>query len=178
MNEIIKKNGVTFGIILGVFSVLFTTAIYVIDLKLFTSWWIGIVAIVISITIGVVLVSKTKKQLGGIITFKDAFTVYFIAALIGSLISTIYNYVLFNFIDPGAKETIKEITMKYTSEMMQKFGAPAASINETMQKLAQTDNYSLGNLMFGLAISLVISAIFGLILAAIFKSKSPSSQGL
>jgi hypothetical protein len=178
MNEIIKKNGLNYGIILGLFSILFTSAIYIIDLHLFTSWWIGIVAIVISITIGVVLVSKTKKQLSGIITFKEAFTVYFIAALIGSFVSTIYNYVLFNFIDPQAKETIKEITMKYSADMMEKFGAPASAVNETMQKLAQTDNYSLGNLMFGFAISLVISAIFGLILAAIFKSKSPSSEGL
>lgn len=178
MNEIIKKNGLNYGVILGAFSVLFTTAIYAIDLKLFTSWWIGIVAIIISITIGVMLVSKTKKQLGGNISFKDAFTVYFIAAIIGSLISTIYNYVLFNFIDTKAKETIKEITMDYTMEMMEKFGAPSASINETMQKLAETDNYSLGNLMFGYAVSLIFSAIFGLILAAIFKSKSHSSQGL
>jgi hypothetical protein len=176
MNEIIKKNGVTFGIILGLFSVLFTTAIYVIDLHLFTSWWIGIVSIIIAITIGVVLVSKTKKQMGGNITFKEAFTVYFIASAIGSFISTFFYYILFNFIDTQAKETIKEITLKYTADMMEKFGAPAASVNETMQKLAQTDNYSLGNLMLGFAVGLVIQAIFGLILAAIFKTRS--NQGL
>jgi len=175
MNEIIKKNGVTFGIILGLFSVLFTTAIYVVDLKLFTSWWIGLVSLAISITIGFVLVSKTKKQMGTM-TFKEGFTVYFFAALIGSFISKIYEYILFNLIDPQAKETIKEITMKYTAEMMEKFGTPAAAINETMTKMAETDNYSLGNVLFGFAIVLVFQAIFGLILAAIFKSKS--SQGL
>lgn len=175
MNEIIKKNGVTFGIILGLFSVLYTTAIYVTDLTLFTSWWLGLVSFAISITIGFVLVSKTKKQLGTM-TFKEGFTVYFLAALIGSFISTMFYYVLFNFIDPQAKETIKEITLKYTAEMMQKFGAPTAQVNEAIQKMAETDNYSLGNLLFGLAIVLVFQAIFGLILAAIFKSKS--NQGL
>jgi len=176
MNEIIKKNGITFGIILGLFSILFTTAIYVVDLHLFTSWWIGIVSIVIAITVGVVLVSKTKKQMGGIITFKEAFTVYFIAATIGSFLSTVFYYVLFNFIDTQAKETIKEITLKYTADMMEKFGAPASAVNEAMQKAAETDNYSLGSLSMGYAIGLVVSAIFGLILAAIFKSKS--NEGL
>ncbi|NNT72091.1 DUF4199 domain-containing protein [Flavobacterium sp. IMCC34852] len=175
MNEIIKKNGVTYGIILGLFSVLFTTAIYAIDLELFTSWWLGLVSFAIAITIGIVLVSKTKKQMGTM-TFKEGFTVYFIAALIGTFVSTVYNYVLFNFIDTQAKETIKEITMKYTAEMMQKFGTPAEAINETIQKMAETDNYSIGNLLFGMAIVLVFQAIFGLILAAIFKSKS--NQGL
>jgi tetrahydromethanopterin S-methyltransferase subunit B len=175
MNEIIKKNGVTYGIILGLFSVIFITTIYVIDLKLFTSWWLGLVSFAISITIGVVLVSKTKKQMGTM-TFKEGFTVYFLAALIGSFISTIFNYVLFNFIDTEAKETIKEITMKYTADMMESFGPPASAVNEAMQKMAETDNYSIGNLLFGLAVVLIFQAIFGLILAAIFKSKS--SQGL
>lgn len=176
MNEIIKKNGITFGIILGLFSLLITTAIYAIDLQLFTSWWIGGIAIVVPIIIGFVLVSKTKKQLNGNINFKEAFTVYFIAAVIGSFISKLFEYILFNFIDPQAKETIKEINIKYTTEMMEKLGAPAASINEAMQKVAETDNYSIGNIIFGLAMGLVFHAIFGLILAAIFKSKS--NEGL
>lgn len=133
------------------------------------------VSFAISITIGVVLVSKTKKQMGTM-TFKEGFTVYFLAALIGSFISTIFNYVLFNFIDTEAKETIKEITMKYTADMMESFGTPASAVNEAMQKMAETDNYSIGNLLFGLAVVLIFQAIFGLILAAIFKSKS--SQGL
>jgi hypothetical protein len=171
MNEIIKKNGVTYGIILGLFSVLFTTAIYVIDLELFTSWWLGLVSFAIAITIGFVLVSRTKKQMGTM-TFKEGFTVYFLAALIGSFVSTIYNYVLFNLIDAQAKETIKELTIKYTVDMMEKIGATKEQLNETIQKMAETDNFSLGNLLFGLAIVLVFQAIFGLILAAIFKSKT------
>lgn len=178
MNEIIKKNGITFGIIFGLFSVLLTTTIYAVDLKLFTSSWIGIISIIISITIGVVLITKTKKQQNNTISFKEVFTVYFIAAAIGNTLSTLFNYVLFNFVDPGAKETIKEITIKYTSEMLEKFGTPAATVTETMSKIAETDNFSLGNLAMGLAFTLVFSALFGLILAAIFKSKSTSSQGL
>ena len=45
-----------------------------------------------------------------------------------------------------------------------------------MQKAAETDNYSIGSLSMGYVIGLVVSAIFGLILAAIFKSKS--NEGL
>lgn len=176
MNEIIKKNGISFGIILGLFSIVITTAIYVTDLSLFTKPWIGIISIVVSIAIGVILVSKTKKQLNGQISFKGAFSVYFLAAVIGGLISTIYNYLLFNVIDPEAKEKIKEIITKYTIELMEKIGTPQEQLNEIIQKMGETDNYSLGNLFFGYAISLIFSAIFGLILAAIFKSKS--SQGL
>ena len=177
MNEIIKKNGITFGFIIGLFSVLTTTVIYIINLELFTKWWIGIITIIFSISIGCILVSKTKKQMGTI-TFKEVFSVYFIAASIGYLISTIFNYLLFNFIDPEAKERIKEIVIKYTVDILEKIGSPKSAINEAIKKMNETDSYSIGNLFFSYAFSLVIIAIFGLILAAIFKSKSSSSQGL
>ena len=73
MNEIIKKNGITFGIISGVISLLMTSMIYLIDVKLFAAWWIGVVGGVIYLGIGIYLLIKTRKELNGIFSFKDAF---------------------------------------------------------------------------------------------------------
>ncbi len=178
MNEIIKKNGVTYGAILGLISIASTTLIYVTDIKLFMSWWIGGISLILNIMIGIFLVSNTKKQLNNTISFKDAFSVYFIAGVLGSTVSALFNYFLFNFIDPQAKETLKEMTIKYTVEMMEKFGTPKEVLNQTITELQKADNYSLENIFMGLLFVYLIVAIFGLILAAIFKSKSPSSQGL
>nr|WP_314897261.1 DUF4199 domain-containing protein [uncultured Flavobacterium sp.] len=175
VNEIIKRNGITFGVITGIVSALITTSIYAIDLNLFTSWWVGILGITTYLIIGIVLLSKTKKELKGIFTFKDAFTTYFISAVIGILISTLYNIILFNFIDPAAKDTLRELTIKYTVSMMQKFGTPASAINEAIAKLKENDPYSIIELLKGSVFSIVFSSIFGLIMAAFFKSK-PSSQ--
>lgn len=178
MNEIIKKNGVTYGAILGLISIASTTLIYITDIKLFMSWWIGGISLILNIVIGIFLVSNTKKQLNNTIIFKDAFSVYFIAGVLGSTVSALFNYFLFNFIDPQAKETLKEMTIKYTVEMMGKFGTPKEVLNQTIAELQKADNYSLENIFMGLLFVYLIVAIFGLILAAIFKSKSPSSQGL
>ena len=178
MNEIIKKNAVTFGAILGIISITSTTVIYITDIKLFMSWWIGGISIILNIIIGVYLVSNTKKQLDNTICFKDAFSVYFMAGVLGSTISALFNYFLFNFIDPEAKETLKEMTIQYTVEMMEKFGTPKEVLKQAIAELQKTDNYSLGKIFMGLLFVYIIVAIFGLILAAIFKSKSPSSQGL
>lgn len=172
MNEIIKKNGIQFGIITGVISILITTLVYIINLELFTSTWVGLLSIAIFIGIGVYLLSKTKKDLGGVFSFKDAFTTYFVSAVIGILISVAFNIVLFNLIDPGAKETIKELTIKYMAETMQKFGAPSSAIKEAIKGLETQDQFSIGNLLKGSVFNILFSAIFGLILAAIFKSKS------
>ncbi|MCV2484206.1 DUF4199 domain-containing protein [Flavobacterium sp. SH_e] len=172
INEVIKKNGVTYGVMIGIASALVTATIYAIDLNLFTAWWMGILGIVISITISIILLSKTKKELNGVFPFKDAFTTYFIAAVIGILISTTFNIVLFNVIDPGAKETLNEIMIKYTVGMMQKFGTPASAINEAVAKMKESSPYSTFELLKGSIFAIVISAIFGLIFAAFFKSKS------
>jgi len=172
INEVIKKNGITYGVMIGVASALITATIYAVDLNLFTAWWMGLIGIAISITISIILLSKTKRELKGIFTFKEAFTTYFIAAVIGILISTSFNILLFNIIDPSAKDTLSELMIKYTVGMMQKFGSPASVINETIEKMKLSNPYSTFELLKGSVFAIVISAIFGLIFAAFFKSKS------
>lgn len=172
MNEIIKKNGITYGIISGIFSALITAAVYAIDLHLFTAWWLGILMISVYIIIGIVLLSKTKKELNGVFSFKEAFTTYFISALIGTLISVVFSILLFNVIDPSAKDSLNEIIIKYTMGFMEKIGTPAAAINEAVKKMQENNPYSTIGLLKGSIYSILGSAVFGLIMAAFFKSKS------
>jgi hypothetical protein len=171
MNEIIKKNGISYGIITGIVSTLITASIYSIDLNLFTAWWVTVLSISSYIIISIVLLTKTKKDLKGVFSFKDAFTTYFISAVIGILISVAFNILLFNFIDPSVKDSIKEISIKYAVEMMHKFNAPSSAINEAVKKLQENDQFSIVELIKGSVFSIVFSALFGLLLALIFKSK-------
>lgn len=172
INEIIKRNGITFGVIAGIISALITSTIYAIDLNLFVSFWAGSISIFIYLVLGIVLLSKTKKELNGIFVFKDAFTTYFIFAVIAILIGTTFNILLFNVIDPSAQDTLKEITLKNTVAMMEKFNSPAAAINEVIAKMKESNPFSTIELIKGSASSIVFSSIFGLIMAAFFKSKS------
>ena len=170
MNEIIKKNGITYGILSGIISILTTTLIYVIDIKLFVSWWLGLLGIAISVILACVLLSKTKKELNGNLNFKEAFTTYFIMALIGILMSTTFGIILFNVIDPSLKESIKELTLKSVSEMMLKFGSNNSDISKALKTIQETDQFSVLQQIKGIFTSIVVSSIFGLILAAFFKT--------
>jgi len=172
INEIIKRNGITFGVTIGIISALITATIYSIDINLFLSGWLGASIIGLYLVICVILLIKTKKELNGVFPYKDAFTTYFIAVLIGITISTLFNIILFNFIDPEAKETLKELTAKYTVEMMQKFGTPASAIKEAITKLKESNPYSIIELAKGAIYSIVFSSIIGLIMAAFFKSST------
>lgn len=172
MNEIIKKNGILYGVITGVLGALITALIYAINLELFTSIWIGLVSIALYVIIGIILLSKTKKELKGILSFKDAFTTYFISAVIGILISVAFNIILFNVIDPGVKDTLKELTVKYMTETLHRFNSPPSVINESMKKLQETDPYSVIELIKGTVFKIAFSALFGLLLALVFKSNT------
>ena len=175
MNEIIKKNGINFGIITGVISILITGFIYLVDVKLFTAWWLGIGSIIIYLAIGIYLLIKTRKELGGVFSFKDAFTTYFISAVIGIAISVVFNILLFNYIDPSLKDTVQELSIESAVSMMKKFGTPTSEIKKAVEGMSETNQFETFNQLKGSAFSIIFSAIFGLILAAIFKSK-PKDQ--
>ena len=175
MNEIIKKNAITFGIITGVISILITGFIYLVDIKLFTAWWLGLVSIVFYLGIGIYLLIKTRKELGGVFSFKEAFTTYFLSAIIGIAISVAFNILLFNVIDPSLKDTVQELSIESAVNMMKKFGTPTSEIKKAVEGMSETNQFEAFNQLKGSVFSMIFSAIFGLILAAIFKSK-PKEQ--
>jgi len=175
INEIIKRNGITYGIIIGVALSLITASMYAIDIELFIAWWTSLLSFSVFIIVPIVLLSQTKKELNGIFTFKEAFTTYFISAVIGVLISVAFKIILFNFIDPSVKDSLLDLTIKYLISTSEKFGVPSSSLNETISKLRETDPYSIVEQLKGSVFIIFFCAILGLIMAAFFKSK-PSSQ--
>jgi hypothetical protein len=176
INEIIKKNAIKFGVISALFSVFATTIMYVIDLNLFVNMWIGFGLLGIFLVIAMILLYNTKKDLGGNLSFKDGFTAYFISALIGITISTLFSMLLFNIIDTDARDQISELFIKSQVKMMQKFGAPSKAINEMITQLKENSQFSLKGLITGFFQSLLGSIIFGLILAAFFKTRKTHQE--
>ncbi|QYJ68211.1 DUF4199 domain-containing protein [Flavobacterium litorale] len=176
MKEAIKKNGINFGIIIGVVSILISTLLYIIDLELMVSIWVGIIIFLVSLGIGIFAVAKSKKELGGFISFKEAFTVFFISMAISAAISNLFMYGLFNFVDPDAKAELSELVIKKTVTMMQDMGAPSDSIKETAKQLKETDNFSPLSLLKSYVGGLVFHIIIGLIVAAAMKKNKPEFE--
>ncbi|WP_159802234.1 DUF4199 domain-containing protein [Flavobacterium sp. MK4S-17] len=176
MADIVKKNGINFGIIVGVVSILSSAIIYAVNLELMVNIWLGIVLFLVNLVIGIVAVAKTKKAMGGIISFKQAFSVYFFTMAIGSLIGTLFMYVLFNFVDPAAKETLTQLTVEKTVSMMQGVGAKTEDIRKTAEQIQATDNFSIGSLIKSYFFGLIFSIIIALIVGAAFKNTSKSAE--
>ncbi|WP_366187204.1 DUF4199 domain-containing protein [Flavobacterium ovatum] len=176
INEIIKRNGVNYGIITGAILSLITAIMYAVNLELFIAWWTTLLSFSIFIIVPAILLIKTKTDLNGILIFKDAFTTYFICALVALLISVGFKMILFNIIDPSIKDSLLELTINYIKSTSGKFGVPEISLNEMIDNLKKTDPFSIPEQLKGAVVNLFFCAILGLIMAAFFKSKTTSQD--
>lgn len=173
--EVMRKNAANLGLLLGLAMILLTTIAYVADLNLFTKWWFGLLMMAIVIVFGCISAARNKKASGGFLGFKDTFVSFFLTAVTGLFVSTLYSLLLFNFIDPEAKNVITENVIKYTVEMMQKFGTKAADINKIVEEMKNTDSFGPAGQLKGFLWNVVIYSIIGLVASLIIKKDRPQS---
>ena len=176
MNETIKKNGIKFGIILGLIGILSQVTVYLLGgitkENAITGSVIQIVFFLAYLITRIVQSLNTKKELNGFISFKDLFTTLTITITIGILISQIFTFLLNNFIDAeygklmnafiNEQQVVAANAMKSFSEVS----------TEDLKEMAKTDNFSIVKILQGSAMAFLISSIMNLILSAIFKSKT------
>tara|TARA_Y100001933_G_scaffold63726_1_gene63744 strand:- start:232 stop:513 length:282 start_codon:yes stop_codon:yes gene_type:complete len=85
------------------------------------------------------------------------------------LIATLGNIVLFKFIDPSAADLIHEEIMITSKEMLENFGTPSEIVSATMDEMQNNHSFSYTAIFQNYANALLRNAIFGLLVAAIFK---------
>lgn len=171
-----KSIAINYGLYLGSLLAILTALAYAINLDLLTNMWYGIFIFIAIIVFGIISVAKTKQLQNGFATFKESFTSYFITVLIGLLVSTIVSYLLFNFIDTEAANILKEKTIESTIQMLESFNTPADKIVETVEQIESQNQYSILNILKGLAGYLVFFSIIGLIVAAAMKKTNPNAS--
>lgn len=167
-----KNPAVLYGIINGVVSILFTFLLYLGGANMFVSpiAYLGLVLPVVVCVIGALMI---KKQHGGYLEFKDALKATVTILVIGSLMATIFQFVLFNYIDVPFREALAQVTADQAEKMMRKFGMPEDQIEKAVEETLSKNNYTIGRLMLGFVFSCIGSFIVGLIISAIIKRKRP-----
>ncbi len=165
------KQGVTYGIIGGlIFLVL-----------LFGVWAVGSVENFVAVTgvttlipylfiILLVVGFKLRKDNGGLYSFKEALQFTFVAYVIFALIEAVGTYVLYALVDPEMTAKVIEIAISKTMQMMEKFGASEAQIEETIKKMqAEPKVTSFKQVFLGLGLAIVFGFIKALVLSIIVK---------
>jgi hypothetical protein len=175
MEKSLKSISTNYGLYLGLALTAITVLVYALMIDLFTEWWLGILLILLIIGFGLAAGLKSRKSMGGFISFKNAFTSYFITIAIGTLISTIVGIVIFNFVDPESAEYINEKIITMTAQTMENWGAPQANIDEAISKMEGQNNFSTAAQVQSYFVRLIILALIGLIVAAVVKRNDPDA---
>lgn len=177
MEKSFKSIAKDYGLYLGALLSLLTVVGYAVSLDLFTKVWFGISLLIVIIAFGVISTSKSKKSLGGYISFKDAFTSYFITILIGLVISALVSFIIFNVVDAEAANTLQQKIIETQVERLESFNVPNEVISQTVEKIEAKGNlYSIGNVLQSIVWQLAGFSIVGLIVAAIMKKRNPDSE--
>lgn len=170
-----KDSSIQYGLILGGILATSTTLIYALNQELFLSVWIGVFTILVVIGTGIFATAKAKDLLGGFMSFKEAFTAYFIATAVGLAISTMVGILIFTVIDTELASYLNEQSVEMTREFMERFNTPQEVIDETLGELEQVDNFSMINQAKSYASGVVVQAVIGLLVGLIFKKSDPNA---
>jgi hypothetical protein len=154
------KANLTSGLILGLVGIVYSLVMYFLDLSLNQAQ--GYIFMVIQIALLFYLVKSYRDNyLHGMINYGQALGAGVVICLYYSIISAIFAYILLAVIDPGLPD--KQLAM--AEEMMLKRGMPQAQIDAGMavqRKIMIPEVMApvsiLGNMFFGLILSLIIAA--------------------
>ena len=177
MNEIIKKNGINFGVILGVIGIVSQMTVYAIggiskenailnSVIQFVFWAAYLI-------VRIIQCNKTKKEFNGFISLKELFTTLTVTIIIGILISQSFTYLFNNFIDAEYGNNLNEFMNEQQIVAQNAMKSFTKVTSEDLKKIAETNNFSILNILQGSLIAFLLSSVMNLILAAIFKKNQP-----
>lgn len=152
------KANLTSGVILGLIGIVYTLVAYFFDLTLNkVQGYVFLVILLVALYF--FIKSYRDNYLHGQMTYGQAVGSGMVIFLYYSIITAIFTYILYAFIDPGLID--KQIAM--TEEIMQKRGLPQEAMDAAMkiqQKMIRPGIIApmsiLSNMLFGLVMSLII----------------------
>lgn len=170
-----KKIGIRYGLILGCFPILVTLLAYLAFPSILGNYWVGSLVIIANIVFLLLSVIYAKRALGGYLSFKEAFTAFMFTWIISAAMGAVFNILLFKVIDPAFAETVKEISIEASVDMMETFGMSDEQMEQAIEQAEAgvEKQYSYAGMLMGFLYSTVFGAILGLITAAVFQKKRP-----
>ena len=172
MTDPIKRIGFRNGFILGALLILFSTYLHFYNLELLTNVWLGFFTVFVLIAFGIISILQTKAKLGGLITFKEAFSSYFYTILAGNIINSVYLLALYLIVlSPETKETIRQMMIELNIRLMHQGNAPQETIDEAVPVFQKFNPFTASEVLTSAVKYLLRDCLIGFLVALIFRNK-------
>lgn len=166
------NSGIFYGLIAAGAAIVFSLVLYILGASYFVHP-IAFLAYLIPIIFAVLAGKAQKKEQGGYLEFSQALKTVFTVFVIWSFLSTVFSFVLLNYIDVPFREAMAQQAAEKTEEIMQKFGAPQKDIDKAVEDALNGNSFSLKSQFLGFALGSIFWFLISLIIAAIIKKKKP-----
>jgi ribosome-associated translation inhibitor RaiA len=167
------------GLLIGGVSVILAIVFRIVDpLMQFTNMWVQILSTIITIALLVILAIDIRKKIGGFWRFGEAFKSLIIMSFITMILTILYGFILFKFIDPDMPAKINDASQAVIEQRLSKMGISQDKIDE-VSKTFESGEFkaklepTLKNEVTSLGFGLIIYAVIDLIIAACVKKQKP-----
>jgi prepilin signal peptidase PulO-like enzyme (type II secretory pathway) len=162
------KNVLNGGVILGIVLIIMQLLMWMFNF-IPVGFGTGMLALLFNVALAVIILfiftkSYREKEMGGYITYGQAFKLAFMIYLVATVILVIYNVIFMKFIDPGYMERVMQVTAEATENAMRKRGMSEDQISRLLERMAERGKPTI---VKTLVTSLISGVIFGAITSAI-----------
>lgn len=122
-------------------------------------------------------VSATRKQQDGWISFSEAFKPAWLTYILATTLSTLFTFVLMNYIDPDLKVLVQDLQIEAFEQASDWFKISEADQALYTDRLKETDAYGIQSIAFTLPFSFIMPGVlFSLIMAMIMKKEQKTVE--
>lgn len=169
------QHGLRWGAIFGLILVIISLLIYIIDITIIVSSYISILWLAIFIGFGIFVGRDLRSKLGGYLSFKSAFLHALVVFAIGGFIGTLFDFILYNYIDPEIIPILIDSQMETTMKAMETFGGGSTDMMDNMADGIEK-GYTIQAQALGFLWKLVLYALGALIVGGINKKKNKEEE--
>ena len=169
------KTALNYGLITAALLIVYGLVLFLLDVGFESIKNFGYLSYVIVLVMLILGIRSQKIADGGFISYGKAFTVSFLIVLIAFLISNIYNYVYFTYIDPGMTEEIANQAVASAEESIRERN-PDATREDMEMAISMTEKFTTPMWMtiWGFVMSAIVGTIVSLIIPIFMMKKNPT----
>ncbi|THU38400.1 DUF4199 domain-containing protein [Niastella caeni] len=168
-----KSSILLYGVLYGVTSIAYTVILYLGGVAAYMHSANKYIGVAIALVFAILPAWHLKKQQGGYLEFSDALKSIFKVLVIGIFLSTLFDYILFHYIDVPFREALTQASIDAMVKEMENSDMSDEKIEETVEFMSKFNSYGLAAQALAFAIRCILHFILALIVSAIMKKKRP-----
>ena len=173
MNKNLKTLLVKLGLILSAILITINIVVYFISIDIILNPIYGISLFFFNIIFGIGAFIYSKREFSNESnSFKSVFSAYIIPIIIGLLVTSVFTFIYFNFLNEEHAKYIQNKTLELFANTIKSFPNGNTLGQETLNKLKTENQFSLSNLLKTVFSQIIFYSVIGVLVGVAFKRKT------